>query len=232
MKFKNKLLQGTLIKRYKRFFVDIKYQNKKVIAHCPNSGSMMGLLTEGNKVWFSKADNPNRKLKYTLEILGANKNMIGVNTHLTNKIVLEALENKKIKDLIKFNDIKSEVKFSDNTRFDFLISNKKEKCFLEVKNVTLVRKKAIAEFPDSITSRGSKHLKELINAKRKGYASYILYLIQRDDCKSFKIAEDIDPEYSNTLIKATKKKLNILCYDCKFSPKGIKLNQKIKLKFK
>ena len=227
MKFKNKLLQGTLIKRYKRFFVDIKYQNKKVIAHCPNSGSMMGLLTEGNKVWFSKADNPNRKLKYTLEILGANKNMIGVNTHLTNKIVLEALENKKIKDLIKFNDIKSEVKFSDNTRFDFLISNKKEKCFLEVKNVTLVRKKAIAEFPDSITSRGSKHLKELINAKRKGYASYILYLIQRDDCKSFKVASDIDEVYKNNFDKALKNGVKMLCYDCKLSNEEIIINNRI-----
>ena len=227
MKFKNKLLQGTLIKRYKRFFVDIKYQNKKVIAHCPNSGSMMGLLTEGNKVWFSKADNPNRKLKYTLEILGANKNMIGVNTHLTNKIVLEALENKKIKDLIKFNDIKSEVKFSDNTRFDFLISNKKEKCFLEVKNVTLVRKKAIAEFPDSITSRGSKHLKELINAKRKGYASYILYLIQRDDCKSFKVASDIDEVYKNNFDIALKNGVKMLCYDCKLSNEEIIINNRI-----
>tara|TARA_B110000438_G_scaffold114489_1_gene112223 strand:+ start:4677 stop:5372 length:696 start_codon:yes stop_codon:yes gene_type:complete len=227
MKFKNKLLQGTLIKRYKRFFVDIKYQNKKVIAHCPNSGSMMGLLTEGNKVWFSKADNPNRKLKYTLEILGANKNMIGVNTRLTNKIVLEALENKKIKDLIKFNDIKSEVKFSDNTRFDFLISNKKEKCFLEVKNVTLVRKKAIAEFPDSITSRGSKHLKELINAKRKGYASYILYLIQRDDCKSFKVASDIDEVYKNNFDIALKNGVKMLCYDCKLSNEEIIINNRI-----
>ena len=227
MKFKNKLLQGTLIKRYKRFFVDIKYQNKKVIAHCPNSGSMMGLLTEGNKVWFSKADNPNRKLKYTLEILGANKNMIGVNTHLTNKIVLEALENKKIKDLIKFNDIKSEVKFSDSTRFDFLISNKKEKCFLEVKNVTLVRKKAIAEFPDSITSRGSKHLKELINAKRKGYASYILYLIQRDDCKSFKVASDIDEVYKNNFDIALKNGVKMLCYDCKLSNEEIIINNRI-----
>ena len=227
MKFKNKLLQGTLIKRYKRFFVDIKYQNKKVIAHCPNSGSMMGLLTEGNKVWFSKADNPNRKLKYTLEILGANKNMIGVNTRLTNKIVLEALENKKIKDLIKFNDIKSEVKFSDSTRFDFLISNKKEKCFLEVKNVTLVRKKAIAEFPDSITSRGSKHLKELINAKRKGYASYILYLIQRDDCKSFKVASDIDEVYKNNFDIALKNGVKMLCYDCKLSNEEIIINNRI-----
>jgi len=159
MKFKNKLLQGTLVKRYKRFFVDIEYQNKTITAHCPNSGSMMGLLGVGNKVWFTETDNPKRKLKYTLQIISENKKLVGINTHLTNKIVLEALNKKKIKKLIKFNNIKSEVKFSDNTRFDFLISNKKKKCFLEIKNVTLVRTDNIAEFPDAITSRGTKHLR-------------------------------------------------------------------------
>ena len=140
MKFKEKLLQGTLIKRYKRFFVDIEYQNKTITSHCPNSGSMMGLLNKGNTVWFSRSDNPKRKLKYTLEIIDVNKKLVGINTHLTNKIVLEALYQKRIKNLTKYNNIKTEVKFSDKTRFDFLISNNKEKCFLEIKNVTLVRK--------------------------------------------------------------------------------------------
>ena len=133
MKFKERLLQGTLIKRYKRFFVDIKYKNKTITGHCPNPGSMLGLLNIGNKVWFSKSENPNRKLKYTLEIIEIEKEMVGVNTLLTNKIVLDALKRNKIKNLIKFNNIKAEVKFSDNTRFDFLISNNKKKCFLEVK---------------------------------------------------------------------------------------------------
>ena len=167
MKFKERLLQGTLIKRYKRFFVDIKYNNKIITIYCPNSGSMMGLLNKGNKVWFSRSNNPSRKLKHTLEIIEVEKKMVGINTLFTNKIVLEALNKKKIKKLIKFNSINPEVKFSDNTRFDFLISNDKEKCFLEVKNVTLVRREKIAEFPDSITSRGTKHLKELISAKKK-----------------------------------------------------------------
>ena len=129
MKFKEKLLQGTLIKRYKRFFVDIKYQNKTIIAHCPNSGSMMSLLNLGNKVWFSKSDNPKRKLKYTLQIISVNGNLVGINTHLSNKIILEALENKKIDALKKFQYIKSEAKFSDKTRFDFLISNQKKSVF-------------------------------------------------------------------------------------------------------
>ena len=227
MKFKDKLLQGTLIKRYKRFFVDIKYKNKIITGHCPNSGSMMGLLNKGNKVWFSTSDNPKRKLKYTLEIIEAEKKLVGINTLFTNKIVLEALNQKKIKNLIKFDKIKTEVKFSDKTRFDFLISNNKTKCFLEVKNVTLVREKKIAEFPDSVTLRGTKHLKELISAKKKGFESYMLYLIQRDDCKSFKIAKDIDEEYKSTFNEAIKNGVKILCYDCKLDIEEIKLNNKI-----
>jgi len=229
MKFKERLLQGTLKKRYKRFFVDIKYNNRIITAHCPNSGSMMGLMDEGNNVWFSKADNPSRKLKYTLEIIEVEKNLVGINTFLSNKIALEALKNKQIKNLIKFNNIKTEVKFSDHTRFDFLISNKIEKCFLEIKNVTLVRKKKIAEFPDSITSRGTKHLNELCAAKKKGFQSYILFLIQREDCNSFKIAEDIDKKYKIAFDQALKSGVQILCYDCKLSNEEIKLNNKIKL---
>ena len=227
MKFKERLLQGFLIKRYKRFFVDIKYKNKIITAHCPNSGSMMGLLDKGNKIWFSKSDNPKRKLKYTLEIVELEKKMVGINTQLTNKIVLEALNNKKIKSLIKFNNIKTEVKFSNNTRFDFLLSDNKDKCFLEIKNVTLVRKEKIAEFPDAITSRGTKHLKELINAQKKGYQSYILYLVQREDCRSFRIAQDIDEEYKITFNKALKNGVKILCYDCKLNNEEIKLNKQI-----
>jgi len=228
MKFENKLLQGSLIKRYKRFFVDIKYQNQTITAHCPNSGSMMGLLRPGNKVWFSKSNNPNRKLKYTLQIIKLNKTLVGINTHLTNKIVFESLQKKKIKDLIKFTEIKSEVKFSNKTRFDFLINNKKEKCFLEVKNVTLVRQDSIAEFPDSITSRGKKHLIELINATKNGFKSYLLFLIQRQDCKSFKIAHDIDTEYKKSFNLAKKNGVKILCYDCKLNDEEIIINNQIK----
>ena len=227
MKFKEKLLQGTFIKRYKRFFVDINYKNKIITAHCPNSGSMMGLLNKGNKVWFSKSNNPKRKLKFTLEIIEVGKNLVGINTFLTNKIVFEALNLKKIKSLIQFNNIKTETSFSNNTRFDFLISNNKEKCFLEVKNVTLVREKKVAEFPDAVTSRGTKHLNELCNAKKKGYQSYILFLIQREDCDSFKIAKNIDEEYKMAFSKALKSGVKILCYNCKLNNEEIKLNNQI-----
>ena len=227
MIFKNKLISGQLIKRYKRFFVDIRIKNQIVTAHCPNTGSMRGLLKKGNKVWLSKSDNPNRKLKYTLEIIEDEKSKVGVNTHSANKIVKHALQNNLIKQFKNILDIKAETKFGTNTRFDFLINNKNNKTFIEVKNVTLSRKKKLAEFPDAVTSRGLKHIKELVNASKKNYKIYILFLIQRNDCESFTIAKDIDPNYANALSKAIKNKLNILCYDCKFTSKGIKLNKQI-----
>ena len=230
MNFENKLISGQFIKRYKRFFVDVKIDGKIITAHCPNTGSMYGLLKKNNKVWLTKSNNPNRKLKYTLQIIQDKKVKVGVNTHLTNRIVLEALQNNLIKEFDKKIEIKPETKFGTNTRFDFLITKNNLKAFIEVKNVTLSRKKGIAEFPDAVTSRGLKHIKELIKAKKKGYKIYIIYLIQRNDCRYFKIAEDIDQEYSDSLSKAVKKKLNILCFDCKFSSKGIKLNQKVKFK--
>ena len=227
MNFKNKLISGQLIKRYKRFFVDIRIKSQIITAHCPNTGSMGGLLKKGNKVWLSKSDNPNRKLKYTLEIIEDEKSKVGVNTHSANKIVKHALQNNLIKQFKNILEIKAETKFGANTRFDFLINNKNNKAFIEVKNVTLSRKKKLAEFPDAVTSRGLKHIKELINASKKNYKIYILFLIQRNDCESFTIAKDIDPKYANALGKAIKNKLNILCYDCKFTSKGIKLNKQI-----
>jgi sugar fermentation stimulation protein A len=230
MNFENKLISGQFIKRYKRFFVDIKIKDKIVTAHCPNTGSMSGLLRKGNKVWLVKSDNPKRKLKYTLQIIEVNKKKIGVNTHLTNKIVLHALKNNLMKEFGKNIEIKPETKFGSNTRFDFLITQNNFKAFVEVKNVTLSRINGLAEFPDAITARGLKHINELIKASKMGYKIFILYLIQREDCKLFRIAKDIDIEYSNSLSKAVKKKLNVLCYDCKFSSKGIILNHKVKFK--
>jgi sugar fermentation stimulation protein A len=229
MDFEDKLISGLFIKRYKRFFVDIKINNQVVTAHCPNTGSMHGLLKKNNKVWVSKSDNPNRKLKYTLEIIEDQKAKVGINTHSTNKIVHHALKNNLIKELKNSLEIKPETKFGKNTRFDFLIINKDFKAFVEVKNVTLSRNKEKAEFPDAVTSRGLKHINELINASKKGYKIFILYLVQREDCNYFSIAKDIDADYAKALTKAVKNNLNVLCYDCKFSSKGIKLNKKIKI---
>ena len=229
MDFENQLISGVLIKRYKRFLVDIKIKDKIITAHCPNTGSMMGLLAEGNKVWLTKTDNKKRKLKYTLQIIEENGQKVGVNTHLTNKIVKEGLKNNFFKEFNKKTIIKAEEKFKPNTRFDFLLNNNGKKTFIEVKNVTLSRKRNLAEFPDSITTRGAKHIIELIDAVKQGYKSYLIFVIQREDCNKFKIAEDIDPEYSKLLTVALKNKVKILCFDCKFSTKGIKLNKQIKL---
>ena len=230
MFFENKLISGLFIKRYKRFFVDIKIKNQIITAHCPNTGSMYGLLKEGNRVWVSKSKNPNRKLKYTLEIIQDKKSMVGVNTHSTNKIVKHGLQNNLIQEFKDIMTIEPEIRFGLNTRFDFLISFKKSKAFVEVKNVTLSRKRKVAEFPDAITSRGLKHINELMKASKKGYKIFILYLIQRNDCNLFTIAKDIDTEYAKALSKAVKNNLKILCYDCKFSSKGIKMNNKINFK--
>ena len=230
MNFNKTLISGEFIKRYKRFFVDIKIGNIVITAHCPNTGSMMGLLKKGNKVWLSESNNPKRKLKYSLQIIEDQKSKIGINTHLTNKIVFDALNKGSIKDFKNLDSIKKEVKFGQNTRFDFLLSKKNKKTFVEVKNVTLSRKNRIAEFPDAITTRGLKHIKELLNAKKKGFDAYLLFVIQRNDCNKFEIAKDIDPEYCELLIKAVKKNLKILSYDYKFSSKGIELNRNIEFK--
>ncbi len=232
MNFEDKLISGQLIKRYKRFFVDIKIGNKIVTAHCPNTGSMQGLLEKNNKVWLTKSANPKRKLKYTLQIIENKSAKVGINTHMTNKITLEALKSSIIKKFKNFETLKQEVNFGSNTRFDFLITEGKKKSFIEVKNVTLSRKKGIAEFPDAVTLRGLKHIQELLKANQKGYEIYLLYIIQRDDCNTFELAKDIDPKYCELLVKAVKKNLNILCYDCKFSSKGIKLNRKINFEIK
>ena len=228
MDFENKLISGLLIKRYKRFFVDIKLKNKIITAHCPNTGSMMGLLNKNNKVWVTESLNLKRKLKYTLQIIEDHNSKVGVNTHLTNKIVLDAIKKNFIKDFNKNIKIITEKVFGINSRFDFYLEDGKNKYFMEVKNVTLKRKNNIAEFPDSITTRGTKHLNELIAAAKKGYKSYLLFVIQREDCDKFKVASDIDVEYSKALAKAIKNNVKILCYDCKFSSKGIILNNKIK----
>ena len=230
MIFNKKLISGEFVKRYKRFFVDVKINNKIITAHCPNTGSMMGLLNTNNRVWLSESENPKRKLRFTLQIIEDGKSMVGINTHLTNKIVLKALEKNSIKELKNVDTIKREVRFGNKTRFDFLLSKNGKKIFVEVKNVTLSRKNGVAEFPDAVTTRGLKHINELINASKEGFETYLLYVIQRNDCDQFEIARDIDPEYYKLLTKAAKKKLNIICYDCKFSSKGIKLNNNIKFK--
>ena len=229
MEFTKSLIKGKLIKRYKRFFADIKINKETVVAHCPNTGSMKGLLDEGNDVYLTKNDDPKRKLKYTLEIIKVKKKLVGVNTHLANKIVNHGLKNNLIKELKYLENIKSEVFFDKETRFDFLVKKKKHKMFVEVKNVTLFRSTKIAEFPDAITSRGSKHLLTLINAIKKGYKSYLLFLVQVQGVEKFKIAKDIDIDYYKNYLIAKKAGVNFLAYRCKMNSKEIKIEKKLKI---
>tara|TARA_B100000575_G_scaffold254890_1_gene224316 strand:- start:706 stop:1404 length:699 start_codon:yes stop_codon:yes gene_type:complete len=229
MEFTKSLIKGKLIKRYKRFFVDVKLNKEIVTAHCPNTGSMKGLLKEGNEVYLQKHDDPKRKLKYGLEIIKANENLVGVNTHMANKIVNHGLKNNLVSELKNNDLIKPEVFFNKETRFDFLVEKNKKKSFIEVKNVTLSRDKKIAEFPDAITSRGSKHLIALIDAIKKGYKSYLIFLVQIQNMEYFKIAKDIDDEYYKNYLKAKKAGVNFLAYRCKISSKEIFLEKKLKI---
>ena len=229
MEFTKSLVKGKLIKRYKRFFTDVQMNKEIVTAHCPNTGSMKGLLDKGNEVYLSKSNNPKRKLKYGLEIIKTRKNLVGVNTHVANKITLHGLENNLIDELKNNNFIKPEVFFNNETRFDFLIEKNKQKSFLEVKNVTLFRNKDTAEFPDAVTARGSKHLLTLIDAINKGYKAYLLFLVQIQNMKNFKIAKDIDEEYYKNYLRAKKAGVNFLAYRCDISSKKIFIDKKLKI---
>lgn len=225
MKFTSTLIKGKLIKRYKRFFADIKVNSKIITAHCPNTGSMMGLLDEDNEVWVTKNDDPNRKLKYTLEIIKVKKSLIGVNTHRANRIAEHGLKNKLINEFKKIKLIKPEFKFSKDTRFDFLCDKK----IIEVKNVTLTRENKIAEFPDAITSRGTKHLIKLVDSIKKKYDPYVLFLTQIQGIEYFRIAKDIDYNYYENYLLAKKAGVNFLAYRCDISSKEIKIEKKIKI---
>ena len=229
MEFTKSLIKGKLIKRYKRFFADIKLDKEIVTAHCPNTGSMKGLLDEGNDVFVLPNNNPKRKLKFGLEIIKTRNNLVGVNTHMANRITQHGLENNLIKELQNNDLIKPEVFFNKETRFDFLLEKKKQKIFLEVKNVTLFRDKNTAEFPDATTTRGSKHLLTLIDAIKKGYKSYLLFLVQIQNMEKFKIAKDIDNEYYNNYLIAKKAGVKFLAYRCNISSKKIFIDKKLKI---
>ena len=229
MEFTKSLVKGKLIKRYKRFFTDVKLKNQIITAHCPNTGSMKGLLDHGNEVYLLPNNDPKRKLKYGLEIIKSRKNLVGVNTHMANRIAQHGLENNLIGELKNIDEIKSEVFFNKKTRFDFLLKKSSQKSFVEVKNVTLFRDKQTAEFPDAVTSRGSKHLLTLIDATKKGYKTYLLFLVQIQNMEYFKIAKDIDDKYYDNYLIAKKAGVNFLAYRCNISSKKIFVEKKLKI---
>ena len=229
MKFTKALIKGKFLKRYKRFFADIKVNKEIIIAHCPNTGSMMGLLNENTDAWVLKNEDPKRKLKYTLQILKTPKNMIGVNTHLANKLVKEGLQNNTLLEFKNLDKIVTEKFYNKETRFDFLVEKNKKKIFIEVKNVTLIRDGKTSEFPDAITTRGSKHIKTLMDAHKKGYECYVLFLVQIENCKYFRIAKDIDNEYYENYKLAKKSGVKFIAYNCKVGSKEIKIDKKVEI---
>ena len=233
MQFPSILVKARLLKRYKRFFVDAELNNGKIItAHCPNTGSMRGLTDPGSVIWVSKSDNPKRKLKYTWELIEdkLTKTLIGINTQSPNKIVYEALNNKLINKLKSYSEIKKEVKYGNNSRIDFLLNDiNNNKCYLEVKNVHFSPKKGLAQFPDSVTTRGTKHLKELSNIAKSGTRAVMIYLVQRKDCSKFSIAYDIDPSYANYFDIAKKSGVEMLSYSCDINKKSISISKSIEI---
>ena len=232
MKFQTQLLPGTLLKRYKRFLADILLENgKSITAHCANSGSMLSVSDPGSKVWVSPAENPKRKLKYTWELIEIGGELIGINTNHPNTLVSGAIYSGIIKELKGYSSLKREVKYGENSRIDILLeSQNKRKCYVEVKSVTMKRqlgREHSAEFPDGITTRGLKHLIELSNMVKIGHRAVMVYLVQRNDSDSFKLARDIDPEYGFGYDQAIKAGVEILGYSCKISPKSIEVLKRI-----
>lgn len=236
MKFDTPLLKGTLIKRYKRFLADVKLQDGEVItAHCANPGAMLGLKDEGITVWLSRATNPKRKLKFSWELIEFEQTntFVGINTNAPNKLVEEAILNGKIKELQGYNTLTREVKYGENSRIDFLLTEHKQRqeqlCYVEVKNAHLLRQPDLAEFPDSVTARGTKHLNELSNMVKQGHRAVMLYIIQRTDANSFTLAKDIDPKYAKAFEKAIETGVEAFSYICEINTKEVIITAPIKI---
>ena len=225
MKFEHKLITGTLIKRYKRFLADIRLDSGEIItAHCANSGSMMGLKDAGRSVWLSPQTNPKAKLRYKWELIEVDGTCVGINTSRPNRLVEDAITDGTITELDGYQNLRREMKYGTNSRIDIFLSNsalKEKDCYVEVKSVTLSRTREIAEFPDAVTARGTKHLKELTQMVADGHRAMMVYLIQRGDCTEFRIAADIDPAYAAALNAALHNGVEAVCYGCTLTPKEI-----------
>ncbi|MFC1516549.1 DNA/RNA nuclease SfsA [Thermodesulfobacteriota bacterium] len=224
-----KLIPGILIKRYKRFMADIQLDTGEVVtAHCPNSGSMQACSEPGRPVYLSYHDNPKRKLKYTWELIEMPASLVGVNTQVPNRLVVESIAAGRVEDLIGYEDITREVRVGDNSRLDILLTGGgKDRCYIEVKNCTLVEE-GVACFPDAVTSRGLKHLVEMRRLVSSGNRCVMFYLIQRMDAEVFKPADHIDPEYGRELRRVADKGVEIMAYDVLVDLKTITLNRKIR----
>ena len=231
MQFQSNLVSGRLVKRYKRFFADVELSNGRIVtAHCPNTGSMFGLANHGVKVWLEPNEDPRKKLKYSWKLVDhENGHFTGVDTSIANKIVYEALLQRKILEVLDYDIILREQKYGANSRVDFLLRNGSKTCYLEVKSVTLCRQEKIAEFPDTVTSRGAKHLKELSKTVNTNTRAIVLYLVQRSDCNYFKIADDLDQTYLNETILSKNSGVEFVSYRVNFLSNGIELGYKLDL---
>lgn len=234
MEFPHALIRGTLIKRYKRFLADVRLDDGAIItAHCANPGSMMGLNMPGLPVWVSPSANPKRKLQYNLELVELDicgeVAYIGINTQNPNKIAVEAIRSNLIPELSGYDDVRREVRYSTSSRIDILLENADgAKCYVEVKNVHLFRMPDLAEFPDSVTARGTRHLHDLSSVVDDTTRAVMLYVVQAR-AKRFSLAADIDPTYSRSFVQARASGVEALCYCCDVTPHYIKLADRIEI---
>ena len=226
MQFENPLIHGTLIKRYKRFLADIQLDDGTVvIAHCTNSGSMKSCLENRAEVYLSPASDPNRKTKFTWEMIKINGDWVGIHTGNPNKIAFEAIQTGQIKGLNGYTEVKREVTWEDS-RFDIMAKNERETCFVEVKNVSM-KEGDWALFPDAVTTRGRKHLETLIRVKEAGIRAAMLYVVQRSDVSKFGPADTIDPEYGLALRKAVKNGVEVFVVQVKVTPEEISIQRQL-----
>lgn len=236
MRFGAPLVRGVLIKRYKRFLADVTLDDGTVVtAHCANPGAMLGLDTPGAGVWLSRSNNPKRKLRYSWEIVEADGGLVGINTAHPNRIAAEAIEAGKVAELKGYRSLRREVRYGQNSRVDILLdegrgARKDVPCYVEIKNVHLMRRPGLAEFPDSVTARGAKHLEELGAMAERGARAVMFYLVQRTDCERFSLAEDIDPTYAAGLRRALDRGVEAICYSCTISAEEIELHRPLPIR--
>jgi sugar fermentation stimulation protein A len=228
MQFDRPLLEGQLARRYKRFFADVKLRNGQVVvSHCPNPGSMKNCRPDGARVWVSRNDDPRRKLRYTWELVEVERTLVCVNTARPNSVIAEALSAGRIPELAGYDSIRPEVAYGERSRVDFLLEAGDRRCWVEVKSVTLGLGRGISAFPDSVTARGTRHLRELMAVAAAGDRAVLLFCAGRADTRVVRPADDIDPLYGQTLRQAAAAGVEILAYRCDISPEGISLANRV-----
>lgn len=226
MRFQTPLVPARLIRRYKRFLADIQLADgREVTAHCANPGSMMGLAEPGMKIWVEPNDDPKKKLKYGWRLVDhENGHYTGVDTAVPNRALKAALIAGKVPEFAEYSTVLPEQKYGEKSRIDFLLrQDGLQDAYVEVKSVTLSRQAGLAEFPDSVTARGTKHLGELAAMVGQGHRAVMFYLVQRTDCERMTLAGDIDPAYAAAFEAARTAGIEVLCYDTKISPDWIEL---------